>query len=269
MGATAKQQFVWMGAVLCALTGCGDDAVTSDASGCVVGQAIVCACDNGTNGAQLCGRDGRFGGCFCTGPAPSVDSGIVGQPARDAGPKAGNSGAAGGGMPGTGAAGSTGAAGAAGAGRGGSGAGSGGAAGGVSKGGSGGSGSAGKGGAGGSGGSGGGSSGGTGGTLSSAYTRCTSGDLCPDGSLCLDPNQGGGNTLGYCAPECETNADGTVSDCPQPTSGNVDAFCLPFANLCVLDSCDGDEARCPRGMTCSDGNSGPGNQQPSCIFSPR
>ncbi|HMI93627.1 MAG TPA: hypothetical protein VK509_19775 [Polyangiales bacterium] len=271
MGRCANLKSIWIGAALCALAGCGDDAVTSEAGACVVGQAVICACDNGSNGAQLCGRDGMFGGCFCTGPVAPLDSSVAGESGNDAGStgagsggsaSAGNSGKAGSGASGNGSAGAagSGASGAAGAtgvgGRGGSG-GTGAAGGGA------GSTVAGKGGAGGSGGGG---SGGTG-VLDAPYARCNSAGLCSDGALCVDGDQAG-KDVGYCAPKCKTRSDGTVSECPQPSSGDVDAFCVPFADLCLLDSCSND-AHCPRGMTCTGSNPGPGNQQPSCVYPAR
>ncbi len=251
--AGAKLSWIWVAllALLTLLTvpACGNDAPTSEAGACVVGQAVVCACDNGTRGAQLCGRDGVYGGCFCMGPAP-VDGGAAGKPAGGTG---GSSGAAGsgGGKAGSGAGGSSGATGTAGATNAGKG-GAGGAAG---------SGAAGKGGAGGSAGSGGAGAGGAG---TMPYSRCNTASLCADGSLCAGVNAGGANEIGYCAPRCESN-DEDGGDCPEPGSGDVNAVCIPIANLCLLDECS-EDVRCPRGMMCSRVSSGSGSQQWSCVY---
>lgn len=48
------------------LVGCGEDGST-----CEVGQSIACACTDGRMGAQVCGSDGRFGECECTGATPT------------------------------------------------------------------------------------------------------------------------------------------------------------------------------------------------------
>jgi hypothetical protein len=288
MGATMEQNWVdsyaraWLrwggvGALLAllALPACGDDdAETPPASGCVTGQAVQCSCDNGTIGVQLCGRDGVFGGCFCTGPLGSggTSSGSTGDPGStpDAGAsgsgaagEAGGSGKAGGaGASGSGTAGAAGSAGS--AGKGGSGnagsSGSGNA-------GSSGSGNAGSGGSGNAGSGGSGGFGGSGSTVGTAYARCNTSGLCRDGLLCVDTMQGGGNSIGYCAPECTTRDDGTTTECPQPATGDVEAFCVPVANLCVLGPCGG-EVNCPRGMMCSGNGPGSGNTS-SCHYTTR
>jgi hypothetical protein len=92
--------------------------------------------------------------------------------------------------------------------------------------------------------------------MGTAYGRCTPDRLCNDGLLCVSTNQGG-NTEGYCAPGCKTLDDGSTTDCPQPTSGDVVAVCVSFAELCALTPCG--EAMCPKGMTCV-GRSGQGSQ---------
>lgn len=82
------------------LTGAGCGAI---APRCVPGAVQVCPCDNGANGAQVCGRDAVFGPCSSRGAAcatftPSgvdggatADASVVGggqavTPTRDAGP---------------------------------------------------------------------------------------------------------------------------------------------------------------------------------------
>jgi hypothetical protein len=77
-------------------------------------------------------------------------------------------------------------------------------------------------------------------------------------------NAGGANEIGYCAPRCESN-DEDGGDCPQPGSGDVDAVCIPIANLCLLDECS-EDVRCPRGMMCSRVSSGSGSQQWGCVY---
>src|SRR5262245_35418630 len=65
----------WTCAALLALAACSDDdAGGTETSGCVTGQAVLCECQNGSNGVQLCGRDGVFGGCFCMPLPPSNSS---------------------------------------------------------------------------------------------------------------------------------------------------------------------------------------------------
>jgi hypothetical protein len=246
-----------MWAALLALAACSDDMPASETGSCVVGQAVVCACDNGTRGAQLCGRDGVYGGCFCMGPAPAFDGGAAGTPASGtAGSSAGAGSAAGssGGKADSGA-----------GGRGGNSAGGGGSAG--KAGGSGAAGATGSGGAGrgGTGGTGGTSGAGSGGAGTTPYSRCNTGSLCADGSLCANLDQGSINEVGYCAPRCEASDEQEVGECPQPDSGQVEALCIPIANLCLLDECS-DDARCPRGMMCSRTSSGPGSQQSSCVY---
>lgn len=269
--------------ILFAFAACGHDSkLDQPANACVEGQTASCSCKDGSSGFQRCAKDGVYSVCQCIGAAPASggsdmstpDAGdsSVGSGGTQSSGAGGGSGAAPGtagtgiptptagsgagrppGTAGSGAdAGQSGSAGSAGttagsSGSAGSASGSGGIGGFGAFGGLGGFGAF--GGFGGTSGAGGSATAGTGSKPmpGSAYGRCTPDRLCNDGLLCVSTNQGG-NTEGYCAPGCMTRDDGSTTECPQPTSGDVSAVCVSFAELCALTPCG--EASCPRGMVC-------------------
>ncbi|MGB7809521.1 MAG: hypothetical protein WBP56_00155, partial [Polyangia bacterium] len=72
--------FVLSSVFLALLAGCGG----ADASKCVPGYSVACACPSGQQGAQTCNSAGTFAACVCA--SPSLDAGTVG----DAGDAAGS-----------------------------------------------------------------------------------------------------------------------------------------------------------------------------------
>lgn len=88
-----------------------------------------------------------------------------------------------------------------------------------------------------------------GGTPSAAFGMCASDADCQAGLFChRSGNDNPSATLpGYCTVEgCQGN-DGAT--CAQPTSGDVQSTCSPYADWCTLD-CSAAGATCPDGMDC-------------------
>jgi hypothetical protein len=226
---------------------CGFDPEAT-MSVCVEGQQEACSCSDGSRGARTCEASSSFGECDCSrhnAGAAGHDAGS-GLPQPEAAGSSAGSGASG--TAGNG----TGGAGVGGAGTGGT-AGQAGASGMDANAGGAGDGNAGSGGeAGGSSGSGG---RGERPKAGDPYTHCADDTDCNDGLFCA-ASERNGQPVGYCASFCSAAPDGS---CPQPTSGTVEANCFPFANLCLLGTCQ--DAVCPDDMRCiessSSGSGGP------------
>jgi hypothetical protein len=83
------------------------------------------------------------------------------------------------------------------------------------------------------------------------FSRCSQNSECTEGMICTSNTMvavpPATTAIGYCTVFCPW-VNGSGSECPQPSSGQVKSSCQVGSSLCQLASCE--RLQCPNGLHC-------------------